>query len=68
MKQTFAITFIISLCFSLVGAIMAFLITYEEYAHHYTDKRRPFQHAMQTAIFTFIIFLLLTVLAVLFLM
>jgi len=40
--------------FSVLGSIMAFLITYEEYTHHYADKRRPFRHAMQTAIFTFI--------------
>jgi len=67
MRQLFGIAFI-SLTFSLIGSIMAFLITYEEYTHHYSDKKRPFQHAMQTAIFTFIFFLVLTFLAVSFLM
>jgi len=67
MRPLFVITFIISLLFSLIGSVMAFLITYEEYAHHYTDKKRPFQHAMQTAIFTFVVFLVLTILAVSFL-
>jgi len=47
---------------------MAFLIIYEEYSHHYADKRKPFQHAIESAIFTFIVFLILTNLAVWFLM
>jgi len=68
MRQLFGIVFIVSLLFSFLGSVMGFLITYEEYAHHYTDKKRPFRHAMQTAIFTFIVFFILTVLAVLFLM
>jgi len=42
---------------------MAYLITYEEYSHHYPDKRKPFQHAMQTAVFTFFVFLVLSILA-----
>jgi len=67
MKQLFGIVFIVSLLFSFLGSVTAFLITYEEYAHHYTDKKRPFQHAMQTAIFTFVVFLVLTILAVSFL-
>lgn len=68
MRPLLGITFIISLTFSLIGAVMAFLITYEEYAHHYADKKRPFRHAMQTAIFTFIVFFILAVLVVSFLM
>jgi len=68
MKQIFSVTFIISLIFSVLGSIMAFLIIYEEYSHHYADKRQPFQHAMQAAIFAFVILLFLTILGVSFLM
>jgi len=68
MKQIFSVTFIISLIFSVLGSIMAFLITYEEYSHHYADKKKPFQHAMQAAIFTFVVLLFLVILSVSFLM
>jgi len=66
MKQTFEISLVIGLFFGLIGAIMAFLITYEEYSHHYADKRKSFKHAIQTAIFTFAVFLVLTLTAVYF--
>jgi len=68
MKPIFVISIIVSLIFSLIASSMAFLIIYEEYSHHYTDKRKPFQHAIESAIFTFIVFLILTNLAVWFIM
>ena len=40
---------------------MAFVISYEEYSHHYTDKRKPFWLSMQAALFAFIFFLALTI-------
>jgi len=61
MKPIFIITLVIGAIFSLVGALMAYVIAYEEYSHHYTDKRKPFQHAMQTAVFTFVVFLVLSI-------
>jgi len=38
---------------------MAFLITYEEYVHHYHDKRKTLKTALEAAIFTLVFFLAL---------
>jgi hypothetical protein len=51
--------FCIAAILSLLAAIMAFLITYEEYKRHYPDKRRVLKKALETAIFTFVFFLFL---------
>jgi len=45
-----------------IAAVMAFLITYEEYSHHYTDKKKPLKFAFEAAIFTFIVFGILSLL------
>ena len=66
-RDFFSIALIIGLPISLIGAYVGFLITYQEYTHHYTDKQRPFQLAVQTGIFVFVVFLIiLSVLAVAF--
>ena len=54
-KAVFAITVILS----LLAAIMAFLIIYEEYKHHYPDKRQVCKEALKAACFTFVFFLVL---------
>jgi len=54
MKINF-IPMLIGLILSPVAAAMAFLITYEEYSHHFTDKRKPLKFAFEAAIFTLII-------------
>ncbi len=41
-------------CFA--GA-MAYLISYEEYSHHFPDKKKPRQLALQTGLFAFLFFL-----------
>ncbi len=38
---------------------MAFVITYEEYKHHYLDKRKVFKVALKAACFTSVFFLIL---------
>jgi len=38
---------------------MAFLITYEEYVHHYPDKRKALKTALKAAGFTLVFFLAL---------
>ena len=58
---------IIGLIFSPIGAVMAFLITYEEYTHHYADQRKIFRQAVKTAVFTFFVLLAVTIIAGLFL-
>jgi uncharacterized BrkB/YihY/UPF0761 family membrane protein len=51
--------FCIAAVLSLLAAVMAFLITYEEYKHHYADKRKIWKTALQSAVFTLVVFLLL---------
>ena len=51
--------FCIAAVLSLLAAVMAFLITYAEYAHHYLDKRKVFKTALEAAVFTFVVFLAL---------
>jgi purine-cytosine permease-like protein len=51
--------FCIAAILSLLAAVMAFLITYEEYVHHYHDKRKTLKTALEAAIFTLVFFLAL---------
>jgi hypothetical protein len=53
--------FIIGGGFGALAGLMAFLITYEEYARHYIDKRSPWIMALQSALFTFVVFLVLVI-------
>ena len=48
--------------FGLLGAVMAALITYNEYVHHYPSKREPLRMAVKMGIFTFLFFMTLCVL------
>jgi uncharacterized membrane protein len=45
--------------FSLIAALMAFLITYGEMRHHYSGKREPVRAGIRAAVFVLIIFLVL---------
>lgn len=63
MSRVDSIMIIISLSFSLLAAAMAFLITYKEWAHHYTDTREPTKHGIKAALVTFIFFAVLSILA-----
>jgi len=60
------ISILIGLMLSPIAAVMAFLITYEEYSHHYTDKKKSLKVALGAAIFTLIIFGILSLLISLF--
>jgi len=51
--------FCIAAVLSLPAAAMAFLITYEEYKHHYPDKQQVFKTALEAAVFTLVVFLTL---------
>jgi hypothetical protein len=46
MGLTYAI-FSIAVILSLLGATTAFLITYEEYEHHYPDRRKVLKTALK---------------------
>ncbi len=44
----------------LLASVMAFLITYNEYTQHYVENQTPLRIALQTAFFTFCVFLMLS--------
>jgi len=45
---------------SLIAAVMAFLITYEEYRKHFIDKRRILVMSLQSAAMIMIFFIVVT--------
>ena len=53
--------YLIFLPFVFIAAIMAYLITYNEWVHHYTTKKEPRKYALEAAIFTFIFFTVMMV-------
>ncbi|MCB4792871.1 MAG: hypothetical protein LHV68_13460 [Elusimicrobia bacterium] len=55
----------IDLLFSFIAACVAFAITYNEYVHHYPTKKEPIKLALDTAVTTFIVFVILGGLGVL---
>jgi len=50
------IVFIAAVAGCFAGA-MAYLISYEEYLHHFPDKRKPRRLALQAGVFAFLFFL-----------
>jgi hypothetical protein len=59
MKELTNIIFSIAAILSPLAAVTAFLITYEEYAQHYSDKRDVLKTALEAGGFTFVFFLVL---------
>ena len=54
MKQNlFTLFLVIGVIFGSLAGLMAFPITYNEYSHHYTGRKRPAILSLRTAIFTF---------------
>jgi len=51
--MSYGIYFIL-LPFTLIGSVMAYLITYNEYIHHYPTKKEPKKMALEAAVFAFI--------------
>jgi len=49
----------IDVLFSLIAACVAFAITYNEYVHHYPTKKEPIKLALDTAVVTFVTFIIL---------
>jgi len=54
---------VIGLGFSVLAGLAAFLITYEEWSHHYPSRREPLRHAIEAATVAFLVFVVLTILA-----
>jgi uncharacterized membrane protein len=59
--------FVIGLFFSLMASIMAFIITYREYTHHYLDKQDTFNTSFKAAVYTFAVFIVLSIFLAIFL-
>lgn len=53
---------VIGIVFGFFAALMAFVITWHEYEKHKFTGKRLFKEAIYSAIFTFIVFLLLSIL------
>jgi uncharacterized protein YybS (DUF2232 family) len=52
----------IGVIFGFLAALMAFLITWDEYRKHKFEGKRLFMEAFRAGLFTFIVFLLLSLL------
>jgi len=48
--------YLVFIPFVIIAAVMAYLITYNEWVHHYPTKKEPRRHALEAAIFTLIFF------------
>lgn len=62
MTQTFSLLLAVGLIFGSLGALMAYLITYKEWMHHYSSPKIPRKMALETAIFTLFFFLAIALL------
>jgi len=51
--------YLIFIPFALIAAVMAYLITYNEWMRHYPTKKEPKKIAMETAFFTFVVFVVM---------
>jgi hypothetical protein len=62
LNDYFQILFLgIGMVFGLIAAVMAYLILYQEYLHHFMgDTKQPKKMALQGALFTFVFFLALS--------
>jgi len=60
----FIATLVLSSVFSAIGALMAFIIFYNEYGKHLTSKKRIFWISLKAAVTTFLFFTILSLLVV----
>ena len=58
--NTIGLFFFISLIFSPLAAAMAFIVTYEEYKKH-LRKPQAIKQSLNTAVFTFFVFMMIGV-------
>ena len=54
------LSIVIGIIFGFFAALMAFVITWHEYEKHKFTGKRLFKEAFQAAIFSFIVFLILS--------
>jgi hypothetical protein len=53
--------YFVFLPFVLIGSIMAYLITYNEYMRHYQTKKEPRKIALEAAVFAFVLFNIISI-------
>ncbi len=53
---------VLGLIFASLAAIFAYMITYEEYRHHYPDGNQAGWMSLRVAFYAFLIFAIITVL------
>jgi len=53
----------IGIIFGFFASLMAYLIIYGEWSHHYPTKKEPRKIALEAAILTFIFFFLLSLIS-----
>jgi len=62
----FLLIFVIGATFSLVAAVMAYLITYSQTRKFHKDKNQVRNAALQSALFMFILFIVISLVLALF--
>jgi hypothetical protein len=55
------IVLVIGLPFSALASVMAYMITFREYSHHFVDRREAISKALGTALSALVFFVSLTV-------
>ena len=59
--MVYSIMLAFGIIFGLIASVMAFLITYNEYQRHQFTKKRLWKVSLESSIFTFIFFLILSI-------
>lgn len=62
MNQVTALIFGATILFSPFAAVIAYIITYDEYQHH-LDPKSVKKQAFQSALFTFVVFIIVGLLS-----
>jgi hypothetical protein len=52
--------FCIGILFSFIGGVIAFLVSYQGYSHHFLPKEEVFRLSMRSGRFAFAIFLVIS--------
>jgi hypothetical protein len=61
MMDAFILVLALGLPLSAIAAAMAYIITWEEYSHHFAEKEEVGPPAREAAVVTFMVFAILTV-------
>jgi hypothetical protein len=56
-----AFLLVISSALGLLAGLIAFLITYDEYLHHFSERGTPLRYGLEAAVFAGGVFFLLTI-------